>query len=61
NMTSSGAYYVVIVWVKPKYDDEGNIVGYIAGRKVPNAEFAQQMLKKYKQLKDKESEEEPKS
>jgi hypothetical protein len=45
-MTSSGAYYVVIVWVKPKYDDKGNIADFIAGRKVPNPEFAQQMLKK---------------
>ncbi|KIM13156.1 MAG: aerotaxis receptor Aer [Sulfurovum sp. FS08-3] len=61
NMTSSGAYYLVIVWVKPKYDNEGNIVGYIAGRKVPNPEFAQQMLKKYKQLKDKELEDEKSS
>ncbi len=51
NMAKSGKYYNVIVWVKPKFDENGKIVGYIAGRKVPDKEGLEKALELYKKLK----------
>ena len=51
NMTSEGKYYNVVVWIKPKLDDEGNIVGYIAGRKIPDPDLMQRALDQYKVMK----------
>ena len=48
NMTSEGKYYHGVVWIKPKFDDEGNIVGYIAGRKIPDPDLKQRSLDQYK-------------
>ena len=48
NMTSEGKYYLVVVWIKPKLDDEGNIIGYIAGRKIPDKDLMQRALDQYK-------------
>ncbi|MCF6201658.1 MAG: PAS domain-containing protein [Hydrogenimonas sp.] len=50
NMRKDGKYYWVIVWIKPKFDDEGNIVGYIAGRKVPNRHDIKQVEMQYKKM-----------
>jgi PAS domain S-box-containing protein len=55
NMRKDGQYYLVIVWVKPKFDDDGNIVGYIAGRKIPDKEGMDKALALYKQLKSQEN------
>jgi len=54
NMRKDGKYYLVVVWIKPKFDDEGNIIGYIAGRKIPDPQKMQQALKLYKEMKAKE-------
>jgi len=54
NMTKEGKYYLVIVWIKPKFDDDGNIIGYIAGRKVPDRAKMTKALKTYKELKEAE-------
>lgn len=54
NMTAEGKYYLVEVWIKPKRDDEGNIIGYIAGRKVPDKDLMNRALNSYKKLKAKE-------
>ncbi len=54
NMTSEGKYYNVVVWIKPKLDDDGNIVGYIAGRKVPDPDSMQRALETYKVMKHSE-------
>ncbi len=51
NMTSEGKYYLVVVWIKPKFDENKNIVGYIAGRKIPDKESMQKALDQYKELK----------
>jgi hypothetical protein len=51
NMRSDGQYYYVIVWVKPKYDENNNLTGYIAGRKIPDAHGMQKALDLYKELK----------
>ena len=51
NMTNEGKYYLVVVWIKPKFDSEGNIVGYIAGRKIPDKDSMNRALEKYKEMK----------
>ena len=51
NMTSEGKYYLVVVWIKPKHNDKGEITGYIAGRKIPDPDLMQRALNKYKILK----------
>jgi len=51
NMTAEGKYYLVVVWIKPKLDDNGKIIGYIAGRKVPDAGPMQRALDQYKLMK----------
>ncbi len=48
NMRSDGKYYQVLVWIKPKVDDEGKIIGYIAGRKIPDPALMQRALDQYK-------------
>ncbi|WP_457597292.1 PAS domain-containing protein [Hydrogenimonas sp.] len=34
NLRKDGKYYWVLVYAQPKYDDRGEVAGYIAGRKV---------------------------
>jgi len=34
NMRKDGKFYWVLVYIQPKIDENGNIAGYIAGRKV---------------------------
>ncbi len=54
NMTSEGKYYLVEVWIKPKLDDDGKIIGYIAGRKIPTASSMENALELYKTMKQDE-------
>ena len=51
NMTNEGKYYLVEVWIKPKFDENNKIVGYIAGRKIPEKEQMAAALELYKELK----------
>jgi PAS domain S-box-containing protein len=51
NMTNEGKYYLVVVWIKPKIDENGKIVGYIAGRKIPDREAMNAALDQYKTMK----------
>ena len=51
NMTAEGKYYLVIVWIKPKLDDNGEITGYIAGRKIPDRDMLEKALTQYKAMK----------
>ncbi len=51
NMARSGKYYLVVVWIKPKFDENGKIVGYIAGRKIPDRGAMNNALQQYKELK----------
>ncbi|WP_457596022.1 PAS domain-containing protein [Hydrogenimonas sp.] len=55
NMRKDGKFYWVIVWIKPKFDDEGNIVGYIAGRKVPDREMVRKFEAEYRAMRAEES------
>ena len=51
NMNNEGKYYLVEVWIKPKFDENQKIVGYIAGRKIPDREAMNAALQTYKGLK----------
>jgi PAS domain S-box-containing protein len=51
NMTSEGKYYLVVVWIKPKFDENHKIVGYIAGRKIPDRDAMNKALALYKEMK----------
>jgi PAS domain S-box-containing protein len=50
NLRKDGKFYWVIVWIKPKLDANGKIVGYIAGRKVPNRQEIKTVASKYAQM-----------
>jgi len=50
NLTKNGNFYLVDVWIKPKFDENQNIIGYIAGRKVPERDLVQRTLAEYKRL-----------
>lgn len=54
NMTSEGNHYVVVVWIKPKLDDKGEITGYIAGRKVADLDARERAFAKYAEMKKEE-------
>ena len=54
NMTSEGKFYVVVVWIKPKVDENGKIIGYIAGRKIPDTTAREQAFESYAKLKEAE-------
>ncbi len=54
NMTNEGKYYLVVVWIKPKFDEDGKIVGYIAGRKIPDRDSMNAALELYKKMKAEE-------
>ncbi len=55
NMRKDGKYYWVIVWIKPKFDENENIVGYIAGRKVPDRNMIKNIEREYKAMREEES------
>ncbi|MEA1954570.1 MAG: PAS domain-containing protein [Campylobacterota bacterium] len=50
NMAKSGKYYLVLVYIKPKFDKNQKIVGYIAGRKIPDKDNMNDALANYKKL-----------
>lgn len=54
NMNADGKYYNVVVWIKPKLDENGKIVGYIAGRKIPDPDLMRRALDQYKVMKQDE-------
>lgn len=50
NLRKDGAYYWVIVYITPKYDDAGNHVGYVAARKVPETTTLEEIKETYAKL-----------
>jgi len=56
NMSKDGRYYLVVVSVKPKVNEKGKIVGYIASRKIPDKDAMNRALKQYAALKATEEE-----
>ena len=57
NLRKDGKYYWVDVWVQAKHDDKGNLIGYIAGRKVPAHEDVKYARELYKKLRSEEERE----
>lgn len=50
NLRKDGAFYWVHVHITPKYDPDGNKIGYIAGRKVPHPAKLEEIKEYYKKL-----------
>ena len=49
NMRKDGKFYWVLVYIKPKFDDDGEIIGFIAGRKVAYPKRIKEMTEVYAQ------------
>lgn len=49
NLRKDGAFYWVHVYITPKYDPDGNKIGYIAGRKVPKPGLLRKAKEHYAQ------------
>lgn len=50
NLRKDGKFYWVLVYIQPKFDDNGKITGFVAGRKIPYDEprkEAEELYKKY--------------
>jgi len=50
NMRKDGKYYWVLVYIQPKYDENDNIIGFVAGRKIAYreaVEVAEELYAKY--------------
>jgi len=50
NLRKDGKYYWVIVNIIPKLDDNGEIIGYIASRKVPDRHQLELTKETYKKM-----------
>ena len=50
NLRKDGRYYWVIVHIVPKKDDDGNIIGYIASRKMPDRSMLRTIEAEYRQM-----------
>jgi PAS domain S-box-containing protein len=51
NLRADGKYYIVLVFIKPKFDKDKKIIGYIAGRKVADKDLIKRAFQHYKTLK----------
>jgi len=47
NMRKDGKYYWVLVYIQPKLDENGKIIGYIAGRKIAYKKSIEEAKKLY--------------
>lgn len=54
NLRKDGKYYWVNVHIVPKKDEEGNIIGYIASRKMVDPQLLRRIEAQYKELLEKE-------
>ena len=50
NMRKDGKFYWVLVYIQPKLDENGEITGYVAGRKVAYPDAYKEIEKKYAEL-----------
>lgn len=50
NLRKDGKFYWVIVNILPKYDENGEIIGYIASRKVPQRHDIKTVEQSYKDM-----------
>jgi PAS domain S-box-containing protein len=54
NLRKDGKYYWVDVHIVPKKDEEGNVVGYIASRKMVDPQHLKRIKMQYKEMLEKE-------
>lgn len=54
NLRKDGKYYWVVVHIVPKLDEEGNVIGYIASRKMPDRNRLKVVEEQYKEMVAKE-------
>ena len=54
NLRKDGKYYWVVVNIVPKKDENGNIIGYIASRKMPDPAQLARIKVQYKEMMAKE-------
>jgi PAS domain S-box-containing protein len=52
NMRKDGRYYWVLVYIQPKLDEHGEVVGYVAGRKTAYPEEVARMERLYRMLRE---------
>lgn len=50
NLRKDGKYYWVVVNIVPKLDEDGNIIGYIASRKMPDRMQLLTIIEKYHEM-----------
>lgn len=50
NLRKDGKYYWVVVHIVPKLDEEGNVIGYIASRKMPDRNRIKIIEEQYQQM-----------
>lgn len=48
NITKDGSFYWVLVYIQPKLNKEGKIIGFVAGRKIAYPEQIKEVEKVYK-------------
>jgi hypothetical protein len=51
NLCRDGSYYWALVYIQPKLDENGNIVGYVANRRDAYPEAIEEVEEKYHALK----------
>ncbi len=54
NLRKDGKYYWVVVNIVPKKDEAGNVIGYIASRKMPDRNHLNNVINQYKEMLAKE-------
>ena len=59
NMRKDGKFYWVLVYIQPKLDESGEIIGYVAGRKVAYPDSYREIEEKYAELSGEEHIDDP--
>ena len=54
NMRKDGRYYWVLVYIQPKLDENHNLIGYLAGRKIADRDAIEEAAELYKRYHGKE-------
>jgi len=54
NLRKDGKYYWVVVNIVPKKDENGDVIGYIASRKMPDPAHLKLVKQQYKDMMEKE-------
>ena len=54
NLRKDGKYYWVVINIVPKLDESGEVIGYIASRKMPDRIRLKTIINQYKQMIDEE-------